>query len=417
LVRLLSVKEAQSRIVSQLNIVSTTSVSIERANGRVLAEDIVANSSFPPFSNSSMDGFAVKAEDVRGATELEPVVLKIVADIPAGAPTSTILEIGQAARIMTGAPLPQGANAVVPIESTNLVNDSIDASLPDVVQIFKPVDEGAYIRNRGEDLQAGQRVLQTGRKLSPQDIGALAALGNSNVKVYHRPKIALFSTGDELVLPGETPGPGQIINSNSYALAALIEQHGGEVLILPIARDNAREVRDRFEEAVDSKADLILTSAGVSVGAYDFVRPVVEEQGQLDFWRVNMRPGKPLAFGSFKKVPVIGLPGNPVSAFIGFLVFVLPAIHKMAGLPAPSRRMVKAIISHPIESDGRESYLRAVISNDRGKITAALASHQGSGNLFSLVEANALLILPSGVKSSPIGSELDAWLLDETLAL
>jgi molybdopterin molybdotransferase len=211
--------------------------------------------------------------------------------------------------------------------------------------------------------------------------------------------------------------PGKIRNSNSYTLAALIEQNGGEVLRLGIAKDDPTTVRRRFDQAVSKQVDLIITSAGVSVGAHDYVRSVVEEHGRLDFWRVDVRPGKPLAFGSYRDVPVIGLPGNPVSAFVGFQLFVLPALYKMSGLPEPVRRMVKTKLEHEIISDGRESYLRAVVRRQDDLFTASLTGHQGSGNLYSLVQANALLVVPSGVKSLPVGAECDSWLLDDTLVL
>jgi len=417
LARLISVHEAQRGILSQFSPLSTTIVPLEKSNGRVLSQDINAEVDFPLFANSSMDGFAVRAVDLESASPNNPVLLTVIADIPAGIHPVIHLKPGEAARIMTGAEIPEGADAVVPVEDTSAKPAQPGLSAASEVQIFRSVDPGAYIRQPGEDIHAGEKVLHIGHKLNPQDVGLLATMGIISVPVYRRPRIASFSTGNELVHPSASLSPGKIRNSNSYTLAALIEQTGGEVLQLPIARDDPQMIRRRFDQAVSKQADLILTTAGVSVGAHDYVRSVVEEHGRLDFWRVDVRPGKPLAFGSYRSVPVIGLPGNPVSAFVGFHLFVLPTIYKMSGLSTPVRRIVKVKLEHAIESDGRESYLRAIVRVQDGRYSAALTGHQGSGNLYSLVLANALLVVPSGVKSLPVGSECDCWLLDDSLSL
>jgi molybdopterin molybdotransferase len=417
LARLISVQEAQRGILSQFSPVPTTIVPLEQSNGRVLSQDIYSEIGFPPFANSSMDGFAVRSVDISNADSANPVSLAVVADIPAGIHPTITLQTGEAARIMTGAEIPSGADAVIPVENTNAeaAQPGLPAS-PEIL-IYRSVDPGAYIRQAGEDIQSGQKLLYSGRKLTPQDIGLLATLGIISVPVYRRPRIASFSTGNELIDPSAPLTPGKIRNSNSYSLAALIEQNGGEVLRLPVAKDDPNVIRQRFDQAVSKQADLILTSAGVSVGAHDYVRAVVEEHGRLDFWRVDVRPGKPLAFGSYRSIPVIGLPGNPVSAYIGFLLFVLPALYKMSGLPEPIRRTLKVYLEHPIESDGRESYLRARVRLQDGKYLAALTGHQGSGNLYSLVQSNALLVVPSGVKSLPVDAECESWLLDDALTL
>jgi molybdopterin molybdotransferase len=261
------------------------------------------------------------------------------------------------------------------------------------------------------DLHAGDIVLTTGRQLKPQDLGLLAMLGVSSVTVYHKPRVALLSSGDELIDPDAPLEKGKIRDSNSYTLAALIESAGAQALRLGVARDNYESVHHLFEKAVYLRVDLILSSAGVSVGAFDFVKQVIEDSGKMDFWRVNMRPGKPVAFGEYKGIPVIGLPGNPVSAFVGFEVFVRPAIQKLAGLPHSSRQIVRVVSEDEIQSDGRESYLRAEIREVDGSLVARLTGHQGSGNLHSLVRANALLIIPAGVKCVPAGQEITAWML------
>jgi len=255
--------------------------------------------------------------------------------------------------------------------------------------------------------------LEKGRKLLPQDVGILASIGLARIPVFRRPRVALFSSGDELVPPGEPLGPGQIYDSNGFVLAAMLERAGAEILRLPTAPDDPEQIENTLNRAVSEKVDLIVTSAGVSVGAFDFVRQVIEAHGQLDFWRVNMRPGKPLAFGSFSGVPLIGLPGNPVSAFVGCRVFVVPVIDRLSGRERGFSHRRKAVLGEPIESDGRESYLRATVQYPDGKPTAILTGHQGSGNLYSLVQANALLIVPSGVKSLPSGAEVEIWFFDD----
>jgi molybdopterin molybdotransferase len=280
------------------------------------------------------------------------------------------------------------------------------------VAVRKPVRPGENVRRRGDDLHAGDRVLQTGARLRAQEIGLLAMLGIAQVRVYRRPRLALLSSGDEL-LPVDAPlEPGKIRDANSYALAALAESAGAEVIRLGVAPDSEAEVRSRLEGAVAEHADLIVSSAGVSVGAFDYVRAVLEQDGQLDFWRVNVRPGKPLAFGQYRSIPFFGLPGNPVSALVGFEIFVRPALEKLSGAEPRPRLHLTARLAEPLESDGRESYLRAIVTEEDGGLVARLAGHQGSGNLFSLVRANALLIVPSGVKSLPAGSGVEIWLID-----
>ena len=358
-----------------------------------------------------MDGFAVRSADVSQASPDHPAVLSVVEDIPAGTTPQTTLQPGQAARIMTGAPLPRSADAVIPIEDTDHSTALNPARLPFPVTISAPVKPGTYIRPRGQDIRLDQVVLHNGQRIGPAQVGLLASLGISQVPVCRTPRIALLSNGDELISPDQALSPGKIRDSNTYAIAALVEQYGGEVISFNTVPDQPDIIRQHLQSAVDQHADLILTTAGVSVGAYDYVKPVVQEKGSLDFWRVNIRPGKPLAFGSYQGIPLMGLPGNPVSAYVGFLVFVLPAIYKMAGILHGQRQGIKAILTHPLESDGRESYLRAVVKNEAGHFTAALTGHQGSGNMYSLVQANALLIVPSGVKSLPIGAEVFIWLL------
>ena len=408
---LLSVAEARERILTHFQPVAAESLPLVECAFRVLARDVSASTDLPLFDNSSMDGFAMRAADVAGAAPDSARTLRVVADIPAGATPTISLAEGQAARIMTGAPLPQGADAVLPVEDTDFQNRSAGLPAPEFVQTFQAVKAGDNVRPRGMDIRAGEAVLQAGHLLKPQDLGVLAMLGEAQVRVYRRPRAALLSSGDELLAVDAPLESGKIRDSNSYTLAALVENAGAEVVRLGVAADQREAVEALVEQAAALQVDLILSSAGVSVGAFDYVKEVIESNGKLDFWRVNMRPGKPLAFGEYRGIPFIGLPGNPVSAFVGFEVFVRPALGRLGGLKTADRPRVRVRLGEAVESDGRESYLRAEIREENGLLTAYLSGHQGSGNLLSLVRANALLIIPAGVKSAPANQEVDAWML------
>jgi len=408
---LLSVDQARERILSNFQPVTTEILPLTGCSNRVLAQDIRAANDFPSFDNSSMDGFAVRAADTQEATSASPRRLRVVADIPAGSHPTISLASGEAARIMTGAPTPDGADAVVPVEDTDFNNRDAGTPAPTEVQIFKPARSGANIRPHGMDLRAGYVALHTGRRLKPQDLGLLAMLGVAQVPVYRKPRLALFSSGDELLEVDAPLEDGKIRDSNSYTLAALSKEAGTEVIRLGVARDERDSVKALLDKAVELHVDLILSSAGVSVGAFDYVKQVIESDGKMDFWRVNMRPGKPVAFGEYRHIPFIGLPGNPVSAFVGFEVFVRAALQRLGGALDGVRQTVRVRCAEQIDSDGRESYLRAQVREENGNLIAHLTGHQGSGNLHSLVQANALLIIPAGVKCVPAGQELQAWLI------
>jgi molybdopterin molybdotransferase len=409
---MLSVKEAQEQILSHFRPLEKVYISLNEAAGRMLAESIYSDMDLPTFNNSSVDGFAVFAADVSPASQDQPRSLKVIADIPAGSAANIILSPGQSARIMTGAPVPTGADAVVMVEDTNFSQRATGEAAPREVTIYKSVRTGENVRKQGADIKRGQEILPTGRILQPQDIGMLAMLGVSKVPVRKKPKVALISSGDEL-LPVDAPlEPGKIHDSNTYMLEAMAQKLGCEVLRLGVAADRYEVVNALLDKAADSEPDVIISSAGVSVGAFDYVKDVVESAGALNFWKVDMRPGKPLAFGEYRGIPFFGLPGNPVSSFVGFLVFVQPALERMSGIEAAAKARVRVVLAEEVESDGRESYLRAMVSRQNEEYVAKLTGHQGSGNLFSLVQANALLIIPSGVKSCPPGSEVEAWLLD-----
>lgn len=408
---LLSVHDALERILSSFTPVTSGMLPLAKASGRILAADISAGLDLPSFDNSTMDGFAVISTDVNNASQDSPQMLPVIIDIPAGSHNSLPIQTGQAARIMTGAPLPRGADAVVPVEDTDFNERSPGTPAPQHVTIYKPVQPGDNIRLRGTDVRSDQQVLSAGQRLRPQDLGLLAMLGVVEVPVFRRPCVALFSSGDELISVTDQLTPGKVRDANVYTLSALIEDSSAEVVPLGIAADDRSAVQSLLDQAVDQRADLIISSAGVSVGAFDFVKDVVESHGTLDFWKVNMRPGKPLAFGNYRRIPFIGLPGNPVSAFIGFEVFVRPAIQKLSGVTLQPPRRVRVRLDEPVKSDGRESYLRAIVSEGNGALIARLTGHQDSGNFLSLVQANALLIIPPGVKSLATGEAVDAWLL------
>ncbi len=406
---MLSVSDARSRILANFKPLGRINLPIARLSGRILAEDISAKTDFPLFDNSSADGFAVRISDVSGAAAASPVTLTVVTDIRAGSYSGIPLQPGECARIMTGAPLPPEAEAVVMVEDTDFNVRLAGTPAPAKVLIYKSIRLGENTRHRGDDLHAGDILLTAGTLLRAQEVGLLAMLGVAEVPVYRPPRVALLSSGDEL-LPVDAPlTPGKIHDANSYILSALAESAGVELIRLGIASDTEVDVRSRLQQAVNEGADIIISSAGVSVGAFDYVKSAIEADGKLDFWKVDMRPGKPLAFGAYHGIPFFGLPGNPVSAFVGFEIFVRPALEQASGLtPRPHPRR-KARLSEPVESDGRESYLRAVVTEEQGQLTARLTGHQGSGNIFSLVQANALLIVPSGVKSLPANSEAEIW--------
>jgi molybdopterin molybdotransferase len=409
---LLDVSEARRRLLEHFSPLKSMIKPLDAAIGQVLAEPVYAAYDLPPFPNSSMDGFAVRSADITHATKERPVALQVVGDIPAGTVVDRVLKPGETMRIMTGAVMPEGADSVVPVEDTDhFLRGTISEEL-EKVHIFRPSQPGVYVRPVGQDVHQGEIVLQAGRRLRPQDLGFLSMLGQAFVRVHGRPRVAIFSSGDELVPVDQPLTPGKIHDANSIILAGLVEQYGGEPIYLGIIPDQPEAVERILQQAVSKEVDLIVSSAGVSVGAFDYIRATVEREGRLIFWRVNMRPGKPLAFGYFRDIPFVGLPGNPVSAFVGFEIFLRPVIQKMSGVLEDQRLRLKARLLEEIDSDGRESYLRAIVTWQDGEAKCRLTGHQGSGNLRSLVQANALLFVPSGVKYVPSGDQVDVLLLD-----
>lgn len=408
---LLSVDHALEQILQSFQSLASESVDLTLALGRVLAQDIQSSINLPPFPNSSMDGYAVRAEDTAGASRENPATLHVTIDIPAGKLPDGRIEPQQAARIMTGALLPDGADAIIPVEQTDSQWSAGGSdSLPKTVRIFRSVKPDDYVRPVGEDIHRGQIVLRAGTILRPQDLGVLAALGEANIPVIRQPRVVIISTGDELVDASEPLAPGKIRDVNAHTIAGLVSTYGGIPIRLPIARDTLEEVRALFQQALAAKPDIIISSAGVSVGAFDVVRTILDELGKVSFWRVNIRPGKPLAFGQVSGIPFFGLPGNPVSAMVTFDVFARPALLKMSQRP-DTFNTVKAVTAESIQSDGRRSYLRVKLERENGQLVARLTGTQSSGALMSMVLADGLLIVPEDVTSVPAGTELPVRLL------
>jgi molybdopterin molybdotransferase len=378
---MLTVEEALAEILSRVKALPTERVPLLSALGRALAEPVVSRREIPPWANSSMDGYAVRASD----TVRVPATLAVVGTVTAGAMPSRGVGAGEAIRIFTGAPLPAGADAVIPQEDT----DASDGQ----VTLKTSVSTGAYVRPRGEDLRVGDTVLAPGTALGPAEIGLLATLGHSQVVVHRRPRVAILSTGNELAELGHEPGPGQIPNTNSYSLFAQVVEAGGEPTNLGIAADRLDSIEERLRWG--GGADVLLSSAGVSVGDLDLVKTALTRAGaELHLWRVSMRPGKPITFGSLGGRAVFGLPGNPVSAMVTFELFVRPALRQLAGFAAIHRVRLRARALAPLTNPGaRRGYLRVALERDKDGWAARLTGDQGSAILTSMVRADGLAVL------------------------
>jgi molybdopterin molybdotransferase len=383
-----TVAQAQRRIVGAIVPLPVEDVALADALGRVLAAAVVSRRTLPPFDNSGMDGYAVRAEDVASATEASPVRLEVHGESRAGAAPTAVLRPGTAMRIMTGAPLPAGADSVVRYEDTD--------SGRDIVDVRVAVRNGENVRAAGEDMRPGEEVLSPGRRLRSADLAVCAALGFASLSVRRRPRVAVLSTGDELVPVDVEPAPGQIVDSNASAIAAAVVEAGGEPVRLGIARDTVDDLRDKLRAAAD--CDLVVTSAGVSMGDHDHVRGVVDELGSLDFWRVAMRPGRPLAVGSVLGKPFLGLPGNPVSSQVTFELFARPAILALQGASEVQRRRFAARAVEDIDKpQGLETFHRGVLvpAADGAVPGVRLTGPQGSGIMRSMTLADCLIALPA----------------------
>ena len=399
---MLSVEDARQQMLNTIPVLSSEKRGILDCAGYVLAEGLHAAENIPPFDNSAMDGYAVRAADVKNVSKENPAVLSIVEMIAAGyAPTKQVMA-GQAARIMTGAMMPEGADAVVMQEVTQQVDNE--------VKILESVEVSENVRFTGESVATGQQVMGKGKHLRPPEVAMLASLNRPEVTVYRKPTVAIIATGDELMLLGEPLEPGKIRESNRYGLYAQVEEAGGIPIDMGIAPDDEAEIESIFRAAL-AKSDALITSGGVSVGEHDFVKSVLERLGEVNFWRVAMKPGKPQAYGISDGKPIFGLPGNPVSSLVVFELFVRPALLKMAGHTELLRPTFKATLTEPITNrDGRVNYMRAILTGANGQYTAETTGPQGSGILHSLVLANGLITIPAGVTLG-VGETVDAQFL------
>ena len=422
---MLDVEDARARILSHFRTLEPARYPLLAALGLTLAEDLVADLDVPPHANSAMDGYAVRAEEIAGASESGQVVLPVSATVAAGDPPGTVAYTGTAIRIMTGAPIPDGADAVVPFEDTDETEraaagdeESTDAHAAAEIGIRLAAEQGENIRPAGEDIMSGEKVLPSGTELTPSAIGVAASLGHDAVRVVRRPAVAIISTGDELIEPGQPVEPGKIYNSNAYSVAALATSYGATANVVGIARDSVESLTALLHEAMEY-ADMIVTSAGVSKGDYDVVKDVLAQHGEIALWSVRMRPAKPLAFGTLnsangKKVPHLGLPGNPVSAAVAFEQFGRPAIRKMMGKPPVPKSTVTATLTDPIYNhDGRRVYARVrVYAIADGTLRAVPAPNQSSGAMTSMARANGLAVCPDDVASIPAGHPVRVEMLD-----
>ncbi len=401
----LSVEEAQARILATVHMLEAEQVPILEALGRTLAEDIYAERDIPPLSNTAMDGYAVRAADTAGAAEDRPVRLRVVADLAAGYVAEREVTEGTAIRIMTGAPIPAGADSIVPFEQTD--------SGVEWVAIQAEAAVGDNIRYAGEDVRGGELILSRGATIRPQEIGMMAALGRGTVQAVRRPRVGILATGDE-VIPVDAPWqPGKIRNANTYSNAAQVIKYGGVPVILGIAHDDIDEITGRIRDGLRQGIDLLLTSGGISVGDFDVVKKVLAAEGEIDFWQVKMRPGKPFAFGQIGGVPLLGLPGNPVSAMVSFENYARPAILKMLGRAGLAPRLVRATLLDDAQTKaGFRFFLRVMVEQTPEGYTARLTGEQGSGILLSMVRAQGLASIPEDVADLPAGSVVDVMLFD-----
>jgi molybdopterin molybdotransferase len=414
---MLSVEEARERILSYFHALDAVDAPLIDALDMTLAENIVAEFDIPPFANSAMDGYAVIASDLRRASQSAPVELPVAFTIAAGALPEDAVTRGNVARIMTGAPVPEGADAVVPFEDTDELERRGVRARETRIGIKLAPHTGDNIRPAGEDIARGEMALRKGARLTPGAIGVAASLGRDRVKVFRRPVVAIVSTGDELIEPGAAHQPGKIYNSNAYSIAAEVKRYGGVPKIIGIAKDTIESLTSRLDDALS--ADMVVTSAGVSKGDYDVVKDVLAKNGAIALWSVRMRPAKPLAFGTLnapdgRRVPHLGLPGNPVSAMVAFEQFGRPAIHMMLGRAPMPKPTVRAVLDDAVRNfDGRRVYARVVVYvADDGTIHARSTGNQSSGALKSMALANGLAICPDDVAKIDAGETATVEMLD-----
>ncbi len=418
---MISVDEALDSILGYVRVLEPEQKPILDCLGQVLAEDVCSTIDVPPLDNSAMDGYALRAEDTRGAGDSSPGYLTVVGELAAGSMPTEEVRPGTAIRIMTGAPLPQGADTVVRFEDTDELGRKSAGGGLSQIGILRQARKGLNVRRRGEDIARGDLVLKKGTLLRPQEIGMLASLGRTTTLVIRRPVVALLATGDELVAADQPLAPGKIYDSNTYTIAAEVSRYGGVPKILGIGRDSVQSLTEKIDQGLD--ADMLITSGGVSQGDYDMVKDVLAQRGEISFWTVRMKPGKPLAFGTMtkmegereRKVPHLGLPGNPVSSMITFEQFARPAILKMMGRENLAKPTIRAIIDNDIgNNDGRRIFARVIVAKRDGQYYASLTGPQGSGILTSMTKANGLAVIPESSKGVKAGEMVDVQMLDWT---
>jgi len=409
----ISVEEALEKVLERVDVLEAEESPVLGCLGQVLAEDISSPINIPPQDNSAMDGYAVRSADTRGASPKSPRLLRVIETVTAGATPRREVKAGEATRIMTGAPIPRGADAVVKFEDTD---ETEREGTPQEIGILVEVELGLEVRRAGEDIKAGSLVLKKGTVIRPAEVGVLASLGLSKVMVIRRPMVAILATGDELVEVTQPLPEGKIYNSNSYSLAALVLRYGGVPMILGIASDSEDSLVNKLN--LGQKADVVITSGGVSLGDYDRVRGVLAKQGEVVFWQVREKPGKPLTFGVLKgeggrNIPFFGLAGNPVSAMINFELFARPALLKMMGRKNLTKPIIEAVVEEAIENtDGRRVFTRAIVEKRGDKYFARLTGPQGSGILTSMALANGLVIVPEDKPGVKRGDVVKVMMLD-----
>jgi len=396
--------EALRLILDATPLLGKEKLHLHDALGRTLAEDVVASESIPPFDNSSMDGFAVRSADLGEASGPKEVILEIVGESSAGNTFEEQVHSGQVVRIMTGGKIPDGADTVVPIEHARVMNE-------DHAGFNEPAPAGRHVRRAGEDISKGETILRAGDVIGPSQLGILASLGYVNVRAYEQPLVKILATGDELAEIDAELEDGQIRNSTSYALSGYVRQAGGIPSLVGIVPDKRKRIKKRIREALE--CDLLLITGGVSVGKYDFVKEILEGLGvEVIFWKVNIKPGKPLVFGRIRQALVFGLPGNPVSTGVTFLQFVRPALHKLLGRRVQPAFRLRATLEHDVaKSDGKRHYLRGIAREVEGHLRVSTTGSQSSGVMSSLSKGNCLIIVPEQSTGLKIGDQVDVEFL------
>ncbi len=419
---MISVEQALEKILSYANVLEEEQVPLLNSLGQVLTEDIYSSINIPPLDNAAMDGYAVQAKDTNDASGKSPRFLRVIDTVIAGSISEHNVEPGTAIRIMTGAPVPKGADSVVKFEDTDESQRKKSSAEQPVTEIgvLCKIKSGLNIRRAGEDITKGSIVLKKGTVIRPAEAGVLASLGRSQVKVIRRPVVAILATGNELVDIEQPLPAGKIYNSNTYSVAALVQRYGGIPKILGIALDSEDSLVTRLRQGLDT--DMLITTGGVSAGDYDIVKDVLAKEGEITFWTVRMKPGKPLAFGTIKgigkagatkSIPQLGLPGNPVSSMVTFELFARPAILKMMGKKNLTNPTVEAVIEEAIvNTDGRLVYTRAVVEKRGSQYFARLTGPQGSGILTSMSQANGLVIVPEDKAEVKAGETVQVIMLD-----